>query len=164
MSTISGLDRKDRAFARRVVVHGAEKLLTRPQDVHYTQGPDRWDGIDHHKHIWQGDLFPFYGDCSSTATFLLWRALAVPFKVKDVVNGMAWRAGYTGTMLQHGRVIHRESRIEPGDLALYGSGPPGHHVAVCLGDGLVFSHGSEGGPYKLNLHYRGDLMCVRRYI
>jgi cell wall-associated NlpC family hydrolase len=51
-----------------------------------------------------------------------------------------------------------------GDLAIYGSGAPGEHVAICIGGGLVISHGSEPGPFKLPLRYRTDLLEIRRYL
>ena len=45
-----------------------------------------------------------------------------------------------------------------GDLAIYND-----HVAVCIGGGYVLSHGSPGIK-KRPLHYRNDLISVRRYI
>lgn len=80
---------------------------------------------------------------------------------RDTVNGESWRAGFTGTLLEHGREVGTPA---PGDLALYGSGFPGEHVAIYTGGGLVVSHGSEAGPLLLPLHYRSDLMQIRRYI
>ena len=56
------------------------------------------------------------------------------------------------------------AEMEMKNLAIYGYGFPGEHVAVCLGGGMVFSHGSEAGPFKLRLHYRPDLYQIRRYI
>jgi hypothetical protein len=44
-----------------------------------------------------------------------------------------------------------------------GSGAPGNHVTVCLGGGVVLSHGSPAGPFKLPLRYRGDVLSIRRY-
>src|ERR1044072_803501 len=82
----------------------------------------------------------------------------------DTVNGEAWIAGYTGTMLTHGTRVTSDSNVLPGDLALYGSGPPGKHVTICVGGGMVISHGSEEGPFKCKLRYREDLMEIRRYI
>ena len=79
----------------------------------------------------------------------------------DVVNGAGWRAGYTGTMLQHGRPVP-EAAAQVGDLVVYGPGAPGQHVTVCLGGGLVFSHGSEAGPFKLPLRTT-DVLSIRRY-
>jgi hypothetical protein len=158
----SGLNLRDRRVVRHIVAQGCARLLANPAEVHYTQGPDRWDGIAHHKTLGH-QVLPFYGDCSSTATWLLWLGLHVQFGLGDNVNGANWTAGYTGTMLSHGRdVTHRP--LNCGDLAIYGHGAPGEHVAVCLGGGMVFSHGSEGGPYKLPLRYRPDLLAIRRYI
>lgn len=163
--SVSGLSRKDQKFARQVVGAACKELLAHPADVHYTQGPNRWDGITHGKTVHGPGLYPYYGDCSSTATWMLWRALHVPFDVPDIVNGANWRAGYTGTLLAHGYQLKHEYNARLGDLALYGRpGSTGSHVAVCLGDGTVFSHGSEGGPYRLPVRYRGDLICIRRYI
>jgi cell wall-associated NlpC family hydrolase len=67
-------------------------------------------------------------------------------------------------MLAPGKLVVHESDVLVGDLAIYGSGPPGKHVAMCLGGGMIFSHGSEAGPFKLAVHYRPDLMEIRRYI
>jgi hypothetical protein len=65
-------------------------------------------------------------------------------------------------MLQHGRAVPRSS-AEVGDLAIYGRGAPGEHVVVCLGGGVALSHGSEPGPFKVDLGFRADLLSVRRY-
>jgi hypothetical protein len=163
MSSVSGLSARHRARARQLVVRGAALLLANPAAVHYTQGAERWEGIARQLLIARGQ-YPEHGDCSSTATWLLWNALGRAYGVRDVVNGAHWRAGYTGTMLEHGKLVHHEGNVQVGDLAIYGRGFPGEHVAVCLGGGVVFSHGSEAGPFKLPLHYRPDLMAIRRYI
>jgi hypothetical protein len=163
MSSASGLSAEHRAHARRVVAAGAELLLRHPREVHYTQGGGRWEGIADRLLIARGQ-YPHHGDCSSTATWLLWNALAHLYGVRDVVNGTSWRAGFTGTMLTHGKPVRHEANVKVGDLAIYGRGAPGEHVAVCLGGGVVFSHGSEAGPFKLPLHYRRDLLEIRRYV
>lgn len=161
--SVSGLSAKHQREARRLVQEACHRLLIYPAAVHYTQGALRWDGINHRKGIVKSGFWPFYGDCSSTATWVLWRALHIPFGVHDHVNGLHWSAGYTGTMLSHGkRVDPRSARA--GDLAIYGYGFPGEHVAVCLGDGTVMSHGSERGPVRANMWYRPDLWQARRYI
>jgi hypothetical protein len=163
MSTVSGLNDKHRAVARTIVARGADLMLAHKASVHYSQGPRRWDGINRRLLISKGQ-FPSYSDCSSSSTWLLWNGLHVLFGVRDTVNGADWRYGYTGTILQHGKVVRHESNIKVGDLAVYGHGFPGEHVAVCLGGGYVFSHGSEAGPFKTTLHYRPDLIAVRRFI
>lgn len=125
---------------------------------HYTQGASRWDpirsGATPGGHMWSS------ADCSSVATWVIWHALG--HGGPDVVNGAGWAAGYTGTMLAHGIRI---SRLEHhGDCVIYGNGYPGQHVAVYVGDGMVVSHGSEGGPYLVPYNYRGDIMEFRRYL
>lgn len=163
MSSYSGLSAEHAAHARDIVVEYCHALLAHPDQVHYTQGPDRWGGIAHNHTL--KDLLPFYGDCSSTATFVLWRALNDVHKgTRDVVNGERWKAGFTGTIAQHGKRVVHDANIKVGDLILYGPAPTYEHVAVALGGGMVFSHGSEGGPYKLPLDYRPDRGPTRRFI
>jgi hypothetical protein len=162
--SVSGLSEAHRAEARHIVAKGAALLLAHPNAIHYTQGSHRWEGIDRHLLVSRGQ-FPDECDCSSTATWLLWNALAVRFGVRDVVNGTHWRAGFTGTMLNHGKIVVHRKNIKVGDQAIYGRrGTTGSHVVTCLGGGVGLSHGSERGPLKVDLDYRGDLMVVRRYI
>ncbi len=158
---VEGLTPVQRASAQNVIAKGARLLLDHAAAVHYTQGPQRWQGIAQRLYVRDG-RFPAYGDCSSTATWLLWNGLFVHLGMGDVVNGANWTAGYTGTMLQHGRAIP-ESSAQVGDLVIYGSAPPGQHVVVCLGGGVAFSHGSEPGPFKVNIRFRSDILSVRRY-
>lgn len=162
--TISGLSKPHRAEARKIITRGAGMMLSNSWRVHYTQGSARWQGIDRRLLVSKYQ-YPTYCDCSSSATWLLWNGLHVLYGVRDLVNHLNWRAGYTGTMLQHGTIIRDYSNIKVGDLAIYGRrGSTGSHVALCLGGGYIFSHGSERGPVKTTLHYRPDLMTVRRYI
>jgi hypothetical protein len=159
----SGLSDRHRAKARRLALHAAELGLAHAAELHYTQGPDRWEGIDRGLKAWRGE-FPRHADCSSFATWVLWNGLS-HYGVRDVVNGANWRAGYTGTMIRHGYRVQHMENIQPLDLALYGNplGPTGH-VAICVGDAHVISFGSEPGPFKLYLNYRDDLKQVRRYL
>lgn len=161
----SGLDAHDRAAARQIVTHGIGILLAHRDAVHYTQeaGP-RWEGINNHLLIAKGQ-FPRHGDCSSTHTWLLWNALALQFKLPDIVNGSHWLAGFTGTLLNHGKILHHIENAKIGDGVVYGPhGSTGEHVATYMGGGYVLSHGSEGGPYKLTWDYRKDFLSCRRYI
>jgi hypothetical protein len=150
-----------REAAKQVVLRGARLMLAHIAQVHYTQGTARWQGIKDRKLVKSGQ-FPTQGDCSSIATWLLWNALHVGLDLGDVVNGRNWAAGFTGTMLQHGRAVPASSATV-GDLVIYGTHAPGVHVAVSIGGGMVFSHGSEAGPFKLRLKYRPDVLSVRRY-
>jgi hypothetical protein len=154
---VSGLNESQRAKAREMVIQAAYLGLKNAKALHYTQGARRWEGIQKKLRAWRGQ-FPKYADCSSFATWCLWQGLG-HFHVRDVVNGENWLAGFTGTQLSHGKRVVHESNIKHGDLALYNG-----HVAVCVGGGMVISHGSEGGPYLLPLHYRSDLLEVRRFI
>ena len=159
--SVSGLGARHQRVARHLVLKMVARLMLNPAAVHYTQGGDRWDGINHRKGLHTPNFWPYYGDCSATATHILWRALFIAFKVRDIVNGTNWTAGFTGTQASHGRRV-RIPRV--GDLCLYGPFPNHEHVAVYIGGGKVFSHGSEGGPYILPMRYRPDLAEIRRYI
>jgi hypothetical protein len=163
MSSVSGLSKHHRAVARKINMNGCHMMLNHASIIHYTQGSLRWSGIDQHKRI-SHRQFPYYGDCSSTVTWLLWNALHVKYGVRDLVNGEHWRAGYTGTIATHGKRVHHDKNIEVGDLILYGDAPTYEHVAISMGGRMVFSHGSEGGPYYIDRDYRDDRGPTRRFI
>jgi hypothetical protein len=128
----------------------------------YTQGPGRWviaQGFNPDT----GVMFRS-GDCSGFATAVVKYALNGG---PDIVNGADWQAGYTGTMRVHGERV-TSGQYQPGDCAIYGGGT-GSHVVVCYRAGNAAtarwaSHGSAGGPYSVDLHYRPDTVEVRRYI
>lgn len=128
--------------------------------IHYTQGDLRWQGIDRRRDASRGE-YPNYADCSAYATWAYWNGLHLHTGHSDIINGENWQAGYTGTMLVHGKRVF--SPI-PGDAIIYGSGFPGEHVAIFTGGGLVVSHGSEAGPFLLPWRYRSDVLEIRRYI
>lgn len=151
-----------RLLIRRRIVQAAYLSLRNEPYIHYTQGSRRWDGIRLHKRAYKGQ-FPNYADCSSWVTWLIWTSVLKYIrngKVKtDFVNGAAWKYGFTGSQLQHGkRVTGRRYR---GDLVFYGS--PVSHVAVYVGYGRVISHGSENGPRLLPVGYRVPNQ-TRRYV
>jgi hypothetical protein len=162
---ISGLNAAQRAAVRQRAVHAAVLSIQKRDGFHYTKDERRWEGIDKHLSAARGQV-PSYGDCSSSATWWLWNGLWLVFGAKDTVNGQAWKGGYTGTILETGKHIPLSDPTVwlPGDLMVYGRGFPGKHVAMYLGGGFVASHGSEGGPYKVTVHYRSDLMAARRAI
>lgn len=156
------MSRKQRIRARNIVLQGARKMLAHEPAIHYTQGSQRWEGINHRLRVVKGE-YPRHADCSSMTTWLLWNALThvKGYRIPDVVNGQNWRAGFTGTQRTHGRVVR--GKLLVGDLVHYGPGN-GSHVAIYVGGGKVFSHGSERGPYLLPVHYRRDYSHARRYI
>lgn len=159
-SNPSKLKPRQRRNARRLAANAALLALRNAPAVHYTQGARRWEGIDQGDKAWRG-RFPNYADCSSFYTWCIWNGLS-HYGVRDVVNGQKWRAGYTGTMLQHGVEV---DHLIVGDAVIYGPrGSTGRHVALYIGGGFVISHGSEGGPYKVPVNYRADIQSKRRYI
>lgn len=162
MSSVSGLSAEHRIKARDLAVEAALLTIRNAPAIHYTQGPLRWQGIDHELKAYRGQ-FPTYADCSAMGTWWLWQGLD-HYGCRDTVNGANWRYGFTGTMLTHGKSVAHQANWLRGDLFIYGDGGDGEHVAMYLGGGFVASHGSEPGPFKLAHDYRGDLMAVRRYI
>lgn len=161
----SGLSAAHRIKARDLTMQAMALVLAHKSSVHYSQGASRWSGINNHDRAWKGQ-YPTECDCSATDTWALWCGLThfARFVHVDIVNGAKWRAGFTGTMTKHGRsVLHMT--LQRADQVFYGgtrSIP--EHVATYIGGGLVISHGSEPGPFKLSMHYRRDIVDIRRYI
>lgn len=157
------LNRAERDSARSIVIEAARKGLAHAPEIHYTQGVHRWDGFNDHLRVVKGQ-FPHYADCSSYVSWILYNAISHAkhdLHIPDVVNGENWGGGYTGTLKDHGKRVY--GALIVGDEVHYGPGS-GSHVAIYIGGGFVFSHGSEGGPYKLPVHYRSDFAEARRVI
>ncbi len=170
MSSVSGLSKTHRIQARDRAVNAAMLALRHAPEIHYTQGPARWEGIRADLNARLGE-YPRNADCSALATWCLWNGLFIPFKVRDTVNGAGWLAGYTGTMLSHGKRVEHLVNVQRADCVIYGRpGSTGAHTAIVVGrrksDGKIMcvSHGSEGGPYYVAFDYRSDIMQIRRYI
>ncbi len=165
MSSVSGLSDEHRATARRLARDAALLGYHNRYAMHYTQGSRRWDGINKGLKAYKGE-FPIYSDCSSFATWCVWNGLD-HYGVRDTVNDLNWRAGYTGTMLQHGKeIVHSENWLS-GDCVIYGApGSVGRHTAIIVdpNNGLCVSHGSEAGPFLVRWDYRTDIESIRRYI
>jgi hypothetical protein len=187
--SVSGLKSHERAVARELATRAALLSLHHAPQVHYSQGPHRWDGISKRLLASRGE-FPTSTDCSASATWWLAQPLLFRFKLPDIVNGTNWRSGYTGTLAQHGREVHHLRNVVRGDLVLYGPAPIFEHVAMVVGHRhgcgrdrhgrwkcghkhaarcphdipQVVSHGSEPGPFLLNYNYRHDVGQIRRYI
>ncbi|MFT4036377.1 MAG: NlpC/P60 family protein [Patulibacter sp.] len=160
----TGLTAKERSAARAKAVRGGLLVIRNAPQIHYTQGAARWSGINAKRRAYKGE-YPVYADCSSMGTWLLWDALKKHINdgLGDIVNGAAWRAGYTGTMIAHGKSVSASSLL-PGDAIIYGAGGVTKHVAISLGGRKAMSHGSEGGPYLVDYAYRSDILDCRRYI
>lgn len=166
MSSVSGLNAAHRIRARDLAVQAALHGLRRAPEIHYTQGPQRWEGIAHHLKAHRGEV-PTHADCSSFWTWCLWNGLD-HYGVRDTVNGCGWAAGFTGTMLEHGKRVVHLGNVLRGDLVIYGDHPQGEHVAGVVGTRngvpMVVSNGSEAGPFYLPYNYRRDILQIRRYI
>lgn len=164
MTSVSGLSAEHRAEARRIIVKGCAMLLAHRTQVRYTQDPvARWEAIAHDLRIAKGEWLK-HGDCSSTQTWLIYNALTHVHAHRDTVNGLDWKAGYTGTIATHGKPVAHLGNAQVGDSVLYGRSWPYEHVATYLGGGIVFSHGSDAGPYRLAIDYRPDRAMIRRHI
>ena len=162
------MTKAQRRLARQAAANAAWLAYGHKASVHYTQGSNRWEGIRDTRYSARGQ-YPNYADCSAFATWCLWNGLYILYRKPDVVNGADWRAGYTGTMLSHGRPIRHLKNVLTGDCVIYGNrGTTGKHTAIVVGrkDGvpMVISHGSESGPYYLPYNYRSDVLSIRRYI
>lgn len=158
--SVSGLSPADQIVARNMACGAAALGLHNEPALHYTQGPARWEGIDRNLKAWRGQ-FPHFADCSAFVTWCIWNGLD-HFHVRDTVNGLGWRAGYTGTMLEHGRRV--TGQLMRADAVIYGTGWPGEHTAIYVGGGLVVSHGSEAGPRLEPVHLGMPILSIRRYI
>jgi len=158
--SVSGLSREHVKRAVNGTLQAAIVGLHHAAKEHYTQDELRWQGIDRHRVAERGQ-FPNWSDCSSFVTWCYWNGLFVRGGHSDIVNGQHWLAGYTGTMLEHGRAV---SEPIPGDAIIYGTSWPGEHTALYTGGGLVVSHGGDPGPLLLPWRYRSDVLSIRRYI
>lgn len=109
----------------------------------------------------------FTTDCSGHSTSAYyWARKQTGIAVPDPNPGNGFNGyGYTGTLIENPE-CHPKYLV--GDLGIYGpSKGATEHVVTCYqeGDGdssRWCSHGSEAAPYSVELHYRGDLLCVVR--
>jgi len=138
---------------RAGVVAAAMALYNQRSHETYTQGSSRWSGIT-------GKVMPPNAppssDCSAAATWCYWTQYG---SGPDFLNGQNWKAGYTGSLIQHGKTVTCTA-MQPGDLVFYGS--PVNHVAIFVGNGKVVSHGSDPVSY-VAYNYRTVNSC-RSYL
>jgi cell wall-associated NlpC family hydrolase len=146
--------------ARRVALEGVNQRA----HIHYTQAAARWQGIA--RGLRGPAHQPDYADCSAYTTWCFWTARVVlrGRAGTDIVNGTAWKSGYTGTQIQHGRLHHHGvgAWYAGRTLVFYGR-PTVEHVALYVGNGKVVSHGTEAGPLYLDWDYRPDFSQARAY-
>lgn len=157
-----GLDVEQRFAARQKALYSARTALAHAGIMRYSEGAERWSGIDEHRRAYRGE-YPPVADCSAFVTWCLWDGTLLE-KLSDFVNGERWRAGYTGTMTQHG-VSVMGRRLLVGDAIFYGgTRDVPQHVTIYVGSGRVISHGSPGGPRLLPIRYWDEIVDMRRYI
>jgi hypothetical protein len=159
----SGLSQAHCRQATNLALQAAVLGYHHAPSIHYTQDSRRWEGIARGLKAWKGE-FPHYADCSSYLTWCLKCGLShfdkPGHRFPDIVNGQHWLAGFTGTLLEHGRRVRNPF---PGCAIIYGPGA-GEHTALYTGGGLVVSHGSERGPLLVPWRYRSDVHSIRSYI
>lgn len=112
-------------------------------------------GVQDEKNIHYGQVRPMplnwtktlTTDCSGFST-LCYKLAGAPDP-----NGRGYDgAGFTGTLLAHGRSVARAAAL-PGDLVFFGPGTA-EHVAIVVEAGtdpLLVSHGQERGPLEIRL-------------
>lgn len=111
-------------------------------------------------------------DCSSFVALVFHYAMGqTGLYLADPLGYSYGGWGYTGSQLdwleKHGSRVPLDHRFYTGDMALYGAGFPSH-TTICRYNGLQgaalwSSHGNEGGPNVVKLHYRDDLIGVWRH-
>lgn len=164
----SNLTDAQRSKARENSLEAFELAFKHAGQVHYTQGPLRWQGISNGLRSNHGE-YPNYADCSSMFEWTEWNGLTSVggMDFPDILSGQDWTGGYTGSLLLHGLHVDFDA-LQLGDAIIYGDAWPGHHVAEFAGYEagvpMVYSHGSEPGPFHLKMRYRTDLLAARRYI
>ena len=165
MSTVSGLSAEHCAHSRKLIVMQAHMMVAHKNEIKYSQAADRMVGIRHGLTITKGE-FPKTCDCSSTAYWMIWDSIHRNYGVRDLVAHNNWITCYTGSQYKNGKAVVHDANLKIGDFIFYGDQGGGvpEHVAVYIGGGRVFSHGSMGGPYILDLDYRDDRCMSRRYI
>lgn len=150
------------ARRRKALAADARALYAIKDRVHYSMTATRMQTVRQKIRAAWSTVKSLTEDCSSSVTGLYWRAGAPD------PNGLGYNGqGYTGTLCTHGHPVD-PANARPGDLAFYGDHAPWRHVAIVIGrdpagQPIVFSHGSEAGPYLLPLRYRPDLGEIRTY-
>jgi len=151
-SPVSGSDSR-----RDALVACGKALYDNRGNEHYTEGGSRWEGISSRI---RPPSAPTYSDCSSAVSWCYWTVFG---NGPDILNGDSWQGGYTGTMGSHGTAIPC-SQMQPGDVALYGSGAPWDHAEMYMGGGQMVSHGADPVSMQSSSSLQGfaQMQC-RRY-
>jgi len=162
----SRLSRKDYAGGVLACLRAFRVAYENRAHMTYTEGPTRWDGIEHQRRSIKGQ-YPLSGDCSSTASWGGWDGLLfVLRRLGDIFNGANFTGGYTGTLVEHGMAVEWGHTVPMDFLFWGGTIWVPQHVTVAIGGGRSFSMGHPGDPglYPLDLFHTMPLMAIRRYI
>lgn len=125
----------------------------------YTESTARWQAVKSVFGVTKPDAnIPtmITGDCSSSYTrWILWGLQqSLGHVPHDIVNSLAWNAGYTGTIAH---TLVRVGTPAVGDAVLYGSYPYKHvTLVVNPANKTVCSHGDQDGPLMTEWDYRND--------
>lgn len=148
-----------------ISVYSGAAVLNEPR-IHYSQQRP-FPYIDH---IGEGfhtlDCSGFVGNC-------FWNAMHdTGIYLHDPLDEKYRGIGYTGTLETYLRRSGKRIAVDAqpilvGDIARWGQGLHAH-TAICSTKGTATSawftsHGREGGPNKVRLHYRDDLVGVWRH-
>lgn len=140
---------------RRQKLVSAFMYMYSKRPTHYTQGSERDDYLNGPKELWN---YPRASDCSATFTWCYW------LRGEHDPNGLNYSPiGYTGTLVKNGHLV---AIPKLGDAIFYGRNSAGDptHVAMYVGNRMVLSNGSEGGPRLLDMRYRHDRHSMRSYL
>lgn len=146
--------------ARRVLLRTASVGVVHAVNIDYTQRfPDRWSWANPLARSIKGQ-YPRRTDCSGYVSWVYEDAL-MWLKLGDILNGLNFKGGWTGTMVQHGRRVS-PSAARSGDVAFYGDQTVPYHTALCIGNGRAISHGRPEGPEIVKLD--SSVTQYRRYL
>ena len=159
-----GLTPTQKEATRFPIRRYCERAEANRPDIHYAQFRPM-------NHLGKSPSSEFTADCSGFVTGAFrWADLYTKFAVNDPNGNNYSGYGWTGTLLSHNRKhrIPLNHKFFIGDMAIYApSLSDTRHVVICRKNGntqtsIWTSHGSEGGPYSVYLHYRNDLLVVVR--
>jgi len=153
LNLLKGMKPPPSSSGDQKLVDYAKASIANEPKIHYSQNrPMTHLGVPPSK--------GFTCDCSGHATGCFYEA-GYPDPNKSGYNGYGW----TGTLVSNPKC---SAPYKIGDMGLYGTSESNTtHVVTCYVPGSAnascwVSHGSEGGPYSVQLYYRSDLVCVVR--
>lgn len=140
---------------RKVIVDAANFYYDNRDRIRYSQvRPVKYGKVPY---------VPSLLDCSGGVQLLYYQASDLGVEDPSGYGYAGW--GNTYSQIRRGREVPANKAVA-GDLVFYGpwkSNPT--HVAMCMGDGRVWSMGSDKDPaIHASMDYRRDRIAVRRYL